>query len=97
MPNAAEAIVIQDGVTISDVQIVNANTIRVPTDIGQHQYQIVTGYFGQELAMAKPDPMAAASAYKVATTIRTAEQNSKAAESVMASGSANCPCCAGVA
>jgi hypothetical protein len=29
-------------------------------------------------------------------TRRTAEENIKAAESIMASGAAGCPCCAGV-
>lgn len=96
LPNAAEAVVIQDGQAMSSVQVVDANTIRVETDIGQHQYQIRTGYFGQPLAVSKPDPMTvAASASQVAATRRTAEQNFKAAESVMASGEAACPCCAG--
>lgn len=97
IPNAAEAVVICDGVTVSDVQIVNENTIRVPTDIGQHQYQIYTGYFGQEVVLKKPDPLSAGDASLVAATRRTAEQNVKAAETVIASGATGCPCCAGVA
>jgi hypothetical protein len=97
LPDAAKAIVICDGTTITNVQVVNANTIRVPTDIGQHQYQIYTGYFGEEVAMAKPVPMTVASASSAALTRRTAEQNAKAAESVMASGATGCPCCAGAA
>ncbi|MBL4820948.1 MAG: twin-arginine translocation signal domain-containing protein [Gammaproteobacteria bacterium] len=96
LPNAAEAIVICDGTTVTNIEILNRNTIRVPADIGQHQYQIYTGYFGQEVALAKPDPMHVASASSIAATKRTAEQNVRAAETVMASGSANCPCCAGV-
>ncbi len=97
LPNAAEAVVICDGATITNVQVVNGNTIRVPTDIGQHQYQIYTGYFGQEVALSKPDPVSVGNASAVAATRRSAEQNAKAAESIMVSGSANCPCCAGVA
>jgi len=96
LPNASEAVVICDGTTISNVEIVDGNTIRVPTDIGQHQYQIYTGYFGQELALIKPEPMNVATASAVAATRRTAEQNAKAAESVMVGGSANCPCCPSV-
>ena len=96
LPNASEAVVICDGTTISNVEIIDGKTIRVPTDIGQHQYQIYTGYFGQELAITKPDPMNVANASAVAVTRRTAEQNAKAAESVMAGGSANCPCCTSV-
>ncbi|MFN3237380.1 MAG: twin-arginine translocation signal domain-containing protein [Pseudomonadales bacterium] len=95
LPDAGAAVVIQDGQTVSDVEVVDGNTIRVPTDIGQHQYQIYTGYFGQEVVITKPDPAAVASASKVAATRRTAEQNARAAESVMASGEAGCPCCAG--
>ncbi|MBL4573325.1 MAG: hypothetical protein JKY86_09660, partial [Gammaproteobacteria bacterium] len=96
LPNAAEVIVICDGTTVSDVQVLNANTIRVPSDIGQHQFQVYTGYFGQEIAMARPDPSAFASAATVSATRRTAEQNVKAAETVIASGATGCPCCAGV-
>ena len=97
LPNAGDAVVICDGTAISDVQVLNANTIRVPTDIGQHQYQIYTGYFGEEMAKAKTDPLSAGSASYAAATRRTAEQNVKAAEVVIASGAAGCPCCAGVA
>ena len=96
LSNAAEAVVICDGATITDVQVVNSSTIRIPTDIGQHQYQIYTGYFGQAVALSRPENMVVASASSVAATRRTAEQNAQAAESVMADGSANCPCCAGV-
>ena len=96
LPNANEAVVICDGATISDVEIVDGNTIRIPTDIGQHQYQIYTGYFGQELAVTRPDSMAVANAATVAVTKRTADQNARAAESVMAGGAAQCPCCQSV-
>jgi len=68
----------------------------VPTDIAQHQYQIYTGYFGQEIAMAKPAPSMVASAASTAATRRTAEQNVKAAEAVIARGATGCACCAGV-
>ncbi len=94
LPNAAEAVVIRDGNALSDVQVVDANTIRVTTDIGQHQYQVRTGYFGQEVAVNQPDPAAMASTSQFATTKRTAEQNAKAAESIMTSGGGGCPCCA---
>lgn len=95
LPNAAEAVVICDGTTVSDVEVIDANTIRVASDIAQHQYQIYTGYFGQELASVQPDPMTVASASSAAASRTTAQQNAKAAETVMLSGSANCPCCAG--
>lgn len=97
LPNASEAVVICDGETVSDVEILDGNTIRVPTDFAQHQYQIYTGYFGQEVVLSKPDPASVANASTVAATRRTAVQNAKAAESVMVSGSANCPCCTGAA
>lgn len=94
LPNAGEAVVICDGATVSNVEVVNANTIRVPADIGQHQYQIYTGYFGQEVAMAQPDPMAV-DATAFAATKRTAEENARAAEVVIATNATGCPCCAG--
>jgi len=96
LPDAGEAVVICDGATITDVEVLNANSIRVPTDIAQHQYQIYTGYFGQEIAMEKPAPSIVASAASTAATRRTAEQNVKAAEVVIARGATGCACCAGV-
>jgi len=97
LPNAGEVVVICDGTAIADVQVLNANTIRVQSDIGQHQYQIYTGYFGQEVALSKPAPMTVASSSTAAVTRRTAEQNIKAAETVMTSKATGCPCCAGAA
>lgn len=94
LPNAAEAFVIQDGQAMNNIRILDANTIEVETDIAQHQYQIRTGYYGQEIELAKPDPMAEASPSLVAKTKRTAEQNFKSAETIMLSGGAGCPCCA---
>ena len=96
LPNAAEAVVICDGTTVSDVQVLDANTIRVPTDIGQHQYQVYTGYFGQEVVVTKPDPSQYTSASIASAARRTAEQNVKAAEVVIASAATGCACCVGV-
>lgn len=96
LPNASEAVVIRDGIRMTNVQVVNQNTIRVPTEIGDHRYEVFTGYYGQEIAMNKPDPVDAAVS-SMAMKRRTAEENFRAAESVMASGATGCPCCAGVA
>ena len=89
--------VIKNGSTVSGIQVLDANTIRFDTDIGDHQYQIRTGYFGQDVAVNPADPLTAGSASFVAETKRTAEQNAKAAESVMLSGGGGCPCCGGSA
>lgn len=103
LPDAATAVVVRDGQTVNDVQIVDSNTIRVNTRIGRHAYQIFTGYFGQKLAQTNNEAAlsssaaSAASATSNAATRRSAEANVKAAEAVLLSGSAGCPCCAGKA
>lgn len=97
LPNAGDVVVIRDGTTMTNVQVVDQNTIRVPTSIGEHKYQIYTGYYGQQIARARPEPGVTAGGFSVAAARRTAEENVRAAESVMASGAAGCPCCAGVA
>jgi len=94
LPNASEAVVIRDGTTMGNVQVINGNTIRVPTEIGEHQYEIYTGYFGQEVAFKQPDPFTVANAAAASTIRRTAEENVKAAETVMSSKVTGCPCCA---
>ena len=88
---------IKNGSAVNGIQVVDANTIRFDTEIGDHQYQIRTGYFGQDVVMNPPDPLTAGSASFVAATQRTAEQNAKAAESVVLSGGGGCPCCGGSA
>ena len=95
LPDAANAVVLQDGVRNSDVEVVDANTIRVHTDIQRHQYEIYTGYFGQKIVITSPEQLTSGSFANAAATRRTAQQNVKAAESVMASGAMGCPCCAG--
>lgn len=97
LPDASSAVVIRDGTTLSDVEIVDANTIRVSTQIGDHQYQIYTGYFGQEVAKQKPEPMQVADGLKFTAVRRSAEENIKAAQTVMVSAAVKCPCCASVA
>ncbi len=97
LPDAAAAVVIRDGQTLSDVEVINGSTIRVPTRIGQHAYQIYTGYFGQAAAVNRPESMTVVSTSAISATKRTAEQNFKAAETVIASGGAGCPCCSGKA
>ncbi len=97
LPDAASAVVTIDGVRSSNVQVIDANTIRVQTDIGRHQYEIYTGYFGQEVVVAPPAPLESGSAALAQATRRTAEQNVKAAEAAISSGAIGCPCCAGTA
>ena len=96
LPDASAAIVVCDGVAMSNVQVVDANTIRIETDIDQHKFEVRTGYFGQDIALIKPDPMVTTSS-AIAATRRSAEQNAKAAESFIASGAGGCPCCPGTA
>ena len=86
---------IKDGVTMGGVQVVDDSTIIFETDIGDHEYQIQTGYFGQGVAMTAPVPMSVAGASSVAAIKRTAEENARAAKSMMLSGGSGCPCCGG--
>jgi hypothetical protein len=95
LPDAAATVVQIDGQRMSNVQVLDGNTIRVQTDIGDHQYQIHTGYFGQAVALNNPPAPQAGEASVIAATRRTAEQNVQAAETVIASGGIGCPCCAG--
>ena len=94
LPDATQAVVIEDGQTLNDVEIVDASAIRVNTVIGQHQYQVLTGYHGQEVVRTTPDSKPVASTSTAAATRRSAEQNARAAESILATGGGGCPCCA---
>ena len=76
-----------------NIEVVNNNSIVVRTDINDHRYQIYTGYHGQQMARIDPAAAPLSGADRWATRTRTAADNAAAAESVMVSGSANCPCC----
>jgi hypothetical protein len=97
LPNAAAAVVLCDGVRMGNVRIVNENTIEVSTDIDRHQYEIYTGYFGQEIVRSQPESVQDVSVSGLAARTRTAKENVQAAETMIASGAMGCPCCAGAA
>lgn len=98
LPNVDDVFVLVDGAPLQNIEVLNANTIMIPSTIDDHRFQIYTGYHGQQTAQsnlpASPE-MSASSAFVAGT--RTAADNVTAAESIMASGSANCPCCTSVA
>ena len=93
LPDAGEAFVLQDGAELP-VEVTGPNSIRVRTTVDDHRCQIYTGYHGQRTAASSesaPAKIAGAAGFTHRT--RTAAENAKAAESVMLSGPANCPCC----
>ncbi len=95
LPDASDAYVLQNGAELP-VDVTGPNSIRVRTTVDDHRYQIYTGYRGQPTAASNlresvPAKMAGGVAF--ADRTRTAAENAKAAESVMLSGSAGCPCC----
>ena len=95
LPNASAAFVQQNGANLP-VEVTGPNSIRVRTTVGDHRYQIFTGYRGQQTAASSSgEPVAGKTAggAAFAARTRTAAENAKAAESVMVSGSAGCPCC----
>jgi len=93
LPDANEVFVLCDGAPLENIEVVNNNSIVVRTDINDHRYQIYTGYHGQQMARIDPAAAPIVGADRLATRTRTAADNAAAAESVMVSGSANCPCC----
>ena len=93
LPDASDAYVLQNGAE-SPVEVTGPNSIRVRTTVGDHRYQIYTGYHGQPTAASRKSvPATIAGGAAFAARTRTAAENAKAAESVMLSGSAGCPCC----
>jgi len=92
LPNASDAFVLQDGAELP-VEVSGPNTILVRTTVDRHSFQIYTGYRGQEMALSRKPAAEAAGGVAFAARTRTAAENAKAAESVMASGAAGCGCC----
>lgn len=94
LPNANDVFVLADGAAMENIEVLNSNTIQIRSDINDHRFQIFTGYHGQQTAQSNEPPAAGlATAGAFSARQRSAAENVKAAESVMMSGSANCPCC----
>ena len=81
---------------MTNIQILDSKTIRIETDIERHQFEIYTGYFGQQVARNKPE-MAPINETQFTAIKRTAEQNVRAAEAMIATKAIGCPCCKSVA
>jgi hypothetical protein len=97
LPNANDVFVLADGSPIQNVEVMNDNSILIRSDINAHRFQIYTGYHGQQTAQANSPPAPEIDSDAFVGRQRTAAENAKAAESVLLSGSANCPCCVSVA
>ena len=98
LPDTGVVFVLCDGSPLTNVEVNGPTAITVRTDIGDHRYQIYTGYHGQQTVFNGRDPVLnqqLAGRAGFTSRTRTAAENAQAAESVMTSGSALCPCCAG--
>ena len=95
LPDAGAAFVLQDGARLP-VEVTGPGSISVRISIDSHRYQIYTGYHGQQTVRngaPTESKQETATAFKARS--RSAAENARAAESIMLSGSANCPCCIG--
>ena len=97
LPNARDVFVLADGSPFQNVEVISSNSIILRTDINHHRFQIFTGYHGQQTDQASNPPAPETDSGAFVARQRTAAENAQAAESVLLSGSANCPCCAGAA
>lgn len=95
LPDAAAAVVLADGAPMS-VEVLDAATIRIRSDIDRRRFDIHTGWRGERRAAAAAAARGEGDAARPARR-RTAAENARAAESVLLSGAAGCPCCRGAA
>ena len=89
--------VLADGSPIQNDEVLNDNSILIRSDINVHRFQIYTGYHGQQIVQSNEPLAPEVDSGAFVSRQRTAAENAAAAESVMLSGSANCPCCVSVA
>ena len=93
LPDASDAFVLQNGAELP-VEVTGPTSIRVRTTVGDHRYQIHTGYHGQPTAARRePTPSTRAASGALAARTRTAAENAQAAQSVIETGAAGCSCC----
>ena len=95
LPNARDVFILADGAPYHNIEVINDNSILIRSDVNYHHLQIFTGYHGHKNAKVKAPDSPQADCDNFTARQRTAAENARAAETVMLSGSANCPCCAG--
>jgi hypothetical protein len=97
LPDTGAVTVLRDGAQYGEWRASRANAIEITTDVGDHSYEIYTGYRG-----AMPAPGATAttpSTGGVERSIRVSNRTSitelAGAIGAVQSGAVGCPCCAG--
>ena len=100
LPNADEVFVICDGQPFERVEVEGPGTVRIDTDIDDHQYQIFTGYRGggapsraRERGRASAATGSAGLAYAARPNRGSAGAVPSARSSFVPDGSPGCSCC----
>ena len=97
LPDASDVYVLQNGAELA-AEVIGPSSIRVRTTVDDHRYQIHTGYHGlPTAALREPAPAKIAGGAAIGDRTRTAAENAKAAQLIMLSGAADCPCCTSTA
>lgn len=97
LPDASAVKVLRDDASYGEWRAIGANAIEITGDVGDHTYEIHTGYRG---AVASPGVGAAVAApsgteRSIRTSNRTSIADLAGAIGAVQSGAIGCPCCAG--
>ena len=96
LPSSAAVVVRRDGADFGAWRAIGPEAIEIETEIGEHRYEILTGYRGSEAARAAP-PAAGERPAAAATATRARAIEIATAVAVVSRGAGACPCCAGPA
>jgi hypothetical protein len=98
LPSSAAVVVRRDGVDFGAWRAIGSEAVEIATEVGEHRYEILTGYRGSEAARAAlPAAGARTAAAATAPRARTSAIEIATAVAVVSRGAGACPCCAGPA
>lgn len=97
LPDASRVQVRRDGQTHPAWRATSASTIEIETDVGEHRFEIATGYRGRAGGRDGEQQTPGRTPSTPATSIARAPANAIEIATAVRSISAACPCCAGTA
>jgi len=94
LPSSASVLVRRDGADFGAWRVLGPDTIEIQTAIGDHRYEIVTGWRDTETSRAaRPETASAPAVAAAAARARTSPIEIAGAVAAVARASAACPCC----
>lgn len=96
LPDSATVKVRRDGAAFENWRALDGSTIKIETDINQHDFEVLTGQTGRRPRAGKFEPAAAPSRPSAASAAPLAVSSTARVQAITLPAGASCPCCVGL-